>query len=234
MPVEVRFHQLHPWSLPPRRIEVDRRESREHAEVLRESFRFVRADRRPEHCAPWVMGQELGWRVHSPLDVSLTPLDQIELNGADEPEAAGRAVNRTELWQREKSHLAVKKTSWLHLYQFRTGRGWENTFLPNGAGTVEWRLGWTAQVPRGHFLLVLPPERPVAGLDVPTGVLSSTAVTRMNRDNGLSIAVRPTAPLTLRRGQEIARIVLLHADSLQVRSLYAETAQPDAKGEPSA
>ncbi|MCP3760641.1 hypothetical protein [Streptomyces sp. TBY4] len=229
MPVEVRFRQLHPWSLAPRQHKVDRQQSRDHAAVFRGNFRFVRAERQPEHCAPWVMGQELGWRVHSPIDISFTPLDQIELDGANEPEAAGRAVNRTELWQREKSHLAVEKTSWLHLYQFKTARGWENMFLPNGAGTVEWRLGWAADIPRGHFLLVLPLEKPVAGLDVPTGILSSTATTRMSRENGLGIAVRPTEPVAIRRGQEIARIVLLHADSLQVQSLYEETGEADVE-----
>ncbi|MGW1027720.1 hypothetical protein ACWD4J_29155 [Streptomyces sp. NPDC002577] len=234
MPVEVRFRQLHPWSLPPRQYKVDRQQSRDHAAVFRESFRFGRAERQPEHCAPWVMGQELGWRVHSPIDVSFTTLDQIELDGVTDPEAAGRAVNRTELWQREKSHLAVEKTSWLHLYQFKTVRGWENMFLPNGVGTVEWRLGWAVDVPRGYFLLVLPLENPIAGLEVPTGILSSTAITRMSSENGLSIAVRPTVPTVIRRGQEIARIVLLHADSLQVRSLYDTAEEADQEGSLSA
>ncbi|WP_328437558.1 hypothetical protein OHA71_10555 [Streptomyces sp. NBC_00444] len=220
MPVEVRFRKLHPWSLPPQQREVDRHPSRDYATALRENFRFVRADRRPEHCAPWVMGQELGWRLHSPIDIALTPLDQIELDAVTDPEAAGRAANRSELWQREKSHLAVEKTSWLHLYQFKASRGWENMFIPNGAGTVEWRLGWAADVPRGYFMLVLPLETPVAGLDIPTGVLSSTSIGRMSEENGMGIAVRPTAPTTLRRGQEIARLVLLHADSLQARSVY--------------
>ncbi|MBX9420843.1 hypothetical protein [Streptomyces lateritius] len=177
------------------------------------------------------MGQELGWRVHSPIDIQFTPLDQIELDGISDPEAAGKAANRAELWQREKSHLAVEKTSWLHLYQFSTARGWENMFLPNGAGTVEWRLGWGIDVPRGHFLLILPPENQVDGLQVPTGILSSTATSRMSRENGLSIAVRPTQPTTIRRGQEIARIVLLPSDSLQVRSLYEEPETADLNGD---
>jgi hypothetical protein len=222
LPVEVRFRKLHPWSLPPLKYTVDRRQSRDHAAVLRDSFRFVRAERQPEHCAPWVMGQELGWRLQSPIDISFTRLDQIELDGITDPEAAGRAANRTELWQREKSHLAVEKTSWLHLYQFKTSRGWENMFVPNGAGTVEWRLGWAADIPRGHFLMILPLETPVLGLEIPTGILSSTAATRMSRETGLSVAARPTASVVVHRGQEIARMILLHADSLQVRSLYEE------------
>ncbi|WP_063791315.1 hypothetical protein [Streptomyces torulosus] len=206
---------------------VDRQGSRDTAAVYRDNFRFVRAERRPEHCAPWVMGRELGWEVTSPVDVAFTPLDQIELDGGTEPEAAGRAANRTELWQREKTHLAVEKTSWLHLHQFRTPRGWENMFLVNGAGSAEWRLGWAIDVPRGYFLLVLPLEGSSA-LDVPTGILSNTVLTRAGQENGVSIAVRPTGPVTVRRGQAIARIVLLHADSLQARGVYEEAAEAEA------
>ncbi|MFD3505628.1 hypothetical protein ACFWWT_47500 [Streptomyces sp. NPDC058676] len=61
-------------------------------------------------------------------------------------------------------------------------RGWENMFIPNGAGTAEWRLGWAADVPRGYFMLVLPLETPVAGLEVPTGVLSSTSIGHMSQE----------------------------------------------------
>ncbi|MEU2959007.1 hypothetical protein ACFWQ1_25305 [Streptomyces albidoflavus] len=222
MPVDVRFHQLHPWALPPQQHQVNRQPSRTKARLLRENFRYTRAERQPEHCAPWVMGQELGWRVLSPADISFTPLDQIELDAVEDPEGAGRAANRTELWQREKSHLAVEKTSWLHLHQFKTARGWENMFLVNGAGTVEWRLGWGIDVPRGYFLLIVPSEQTPTGLEVPTGILSNTATSRMSQENGLSIAVRPTAPVAVRRDQEIARIVLLHADSLQARSVYPD------------
>ncbi|MEU4999364.1 hypothetical protein [Streptomyces sp. NPDC021622] len=222
MPVEVPFRQLQPWAVLPSKHQVDRQRSRSDAAVYRENFRFVRAERRPEHCAPWVMGQELGWRVHSPVDIDFTPLDQIELDGISEPEAAGRAANRTELWQREKTHLAVEKTSWLHLHQFSTPRGWENMFLVNGAGSVEWRMGWTADVPRGYFLLVLPLDS-AEGLDVPVGILSSSITARMATEHGLSIAVRPTAQVSIRRGQPIARIVLLHADSLQAKGLFEDT-----------
>ncbi|MFG2732940.1 hypothetical protein [Streptomyces canus] len=226
MPVEVRFRPLHEWALPPVKHTVDRQRSRDDAALYRENFRFVRAERRPEHCAPWVMGQELGWQVLSPVDLAFTPLDQIELDGITDPKGAGRAANRSELWQREKSHLAVEKTSWLHLYQFGTARGWENMFLPNGAGTVEWRLGWAADIPRGYFLLVMPlPE--VIGIEVPVGILTSTVIARMGEDNGVSIAVRPTRTTTVRRGQPIARIVLLHADSLQAKGHY-ET-EPEAE-----
>jgi hypothetical protein len=165
------------------------------------------------------MGQELGWRIPSPIDVTLSPLDQVEVASDGDPRAAANAAARAELWQRERSTLAVDRTSWLHLYQFRTEAGWENMFLPNGAGSVEWHLGWNVDLPRGYFLLVTPLETTPEGLDIPTGVISSTVCGRMNHGNGFGIAVRPTQPVTITRGQHIARIVLLHADSLQASSI---------------
>lgn len=224
MPQSVRFQQLRPWALVPTEYRVDRSRVRDDARTYRESFRFVRAERRPELCPPWVMGQELGWRINSPIDIQFTPLDQVEVI-ADDAEAAGSATGRSELWKRERSHLAVHRSTWLHLYQYETQHGWENMFVPNGLGTVEWRLGWAADIPRGYFLLMLASER-AGSPEVPTGILSSTAVSKMNNSGGLSVAMRPTN-LTIARGQEIARLILLHADSLQATATGGETLTSD-------
>lgn len=56
---------------------------------------------------------------------------------------------------------------------------------------------------------------------MPTGVLSSTAINRMNAAGGISLALRPT-DLALSQGQEIARMIVLHADSLQTAAQYAD------------
>src|SRR5215211_5001410 len=129
MATTVTFRKLFPWAIVPRAATVDRAAARAEATVYRDSFRFVRKERRAAHCAPWVMGHELGWRIVSPVDVAFTPLDQIELDGGNDPEGAANAVNRAELWKRERSHLAVEKTSWLHLHQFDANGRWENMFL---------------------------------------------------------------------------------------------------------
>lgn len=217
MPLSVQFRQLYPWAILPTQMRIDRSAARRESDLYRSSFRYVRGDRRPENCAPWVMGQELGWRIHSPIDITFSELKQAEIDAEADPAGAAKAANRPELWGRERSHLAVDKTSWLHLYQFATDPGWENMFTPNGAGTVEWRLGWAVDLPRNYFLLVQAsdPPGPVA---VPTGVMSSTVTSRMQA-SGTSIAIRP-AEATVRRGQEIARIIALHADSLQAATVY--------------
>ncbi|MFF3207984.1 hypothetical protein [Streptomyces sp. NPDC002962] len=230
MPVTVTFRCLQPWALPPHEYQVDRSVAQASSKVYRESFRHVRAERIPEHCAPWAMGQELGWRIPSPVDIDFSPLAQTEVAVESDPRAAAKASGRAELWQREGAALAVDRTPWLHLYQFRTENGFENMFLPNGAGSIEWHLGWAVDVPRGYFLLVAPLDQG-GQLEIPTGILSSTVLGRMNRTStGVGIAVRPTAPIHVRRGQDIARLILLHADSLQARTSYApeSTPAPDA------
>jgi hypothetical protein len=218
--VSVTFAARYPWALVPRAARVDRERAKAESAVFRDSFRWVRRDRVSEFCPPWTMGQELGWRVFSPMEVALTPLEQVEVESGEDPQAAALAAGASELWQREGTALAVRETPWLHLYQYRSVNGrWENMFLPNGQGTVEWRLGWTAEIPRGYFLLVLP-SGTEAGLEVPSGILSTTVCDKMAAAGTAAIAVRPTRATTVRRGQEIARLVLLHADSIRARATY--------------
>lgn len=232
MTISVRFHKMQPWAILPAKLEVDRSAARETAEIYLKSFRYARAERRPEQCPPWVMGTELGWRVHSPVDIDFTELPQIEIDAGADAEMAAKAANRPELWTRERSHLAVGKTSWLRLYQFQTERGWENMFIPNGAGSVEWRLGWGADIPRGYFFLILPGSQ-FGPLEVPIGVMSSTVVSRLTAQGGMSLAVRPpAAPVRVTRGEEIARIIVLHADSLQAAAEYEMTSASKSDQEP--
>jgi len=226
--ISVQFYKAQPWAVLPSKVQVDRGAARERAETYLKHFRFIRAERRPENCPPWVMGTEIGWRVRSPVDVDFTELRQVEIDASSDPAEAAKAVNRPELWGRERSHLAVGKNSWLHLYQFQTERGWENMFTPNGAGTVEWRLGWGAVLPRGYFFLILPSD-PAGPLGVPAGVMTSTVVNRLSSQGGMSLAVHPPpTPVSVTRGQEIARIIPLHADSLQAVAHYGA---PPAGGE---
>ncbi|MFN8074145.1 MAG: hypothetical protein U0Q15_01850 [Kineosporiaceae bacterium] len=217
----ISFRQVHEWAICPSKADVDVAAARDRAKMYREHFRYVRAERQAEFCAPWVLGQELGWRVSSPIDVTVGPLTQVELTPDEDPATAVKAAGLSELWTRETTALAVQRTSWLHLYQFRSTEGnWENTFVPNGADTVEWRLGWAIDGVEKHSLLVLPSPR-LPELDVQIGVFTPPMLRRMSRQ-GCSLPIRPQRPVPIRRGDEIARIVLLHPDSLSVRA--SETA----------
>lgn len=226
---EVVFTPLHPWALPPDANRVDRAAARAERDTYRNHFRYKRITRLPVDCPPWVMGQELGWLVPSPVSVTLSPVDDIEfdLPESEELRAVGRKVNRSEMWRRGDGWIATGDTDWMRLHDFATpDNGWESMFLPNGAGTVEWRLGWGVRIPERYFLLVV--GIGVEGLDVPAGVLPARTVNAMADRGGVSVAIRPTARVPLSRGAPFARLVLLHPDSLQASGTVAVEKEPDA------
>ncbi|MFE9374745.1 hypothetical protein ACFYM2_33935 [Streptomyces sp. NPDC006711] len=216
---EVTFHPLHPWALLPEKPKADRAGARAERDAYQDSFRYLRIPRLPADCPPWVLGQELGWSLRSPLTLTMRPLEDIGLAvpDAEDPQQAGRRLGGQRMFQRGKDWIATKDASWLHLGDYRTRSGsWEGMFIPNGQGTVEWRLGFAAQIPAGTFLMVMPPPSPsTPGPGVPLGVIPAKAVNAMAERGGMSIAVQPDRPTPIQRGQEIARLVLLHPDSLR-------------------
>lgn len=211
----ISFEALYPWALLPHHTQIDHGGARTRARLYREQFRYVRAERQPEFCAPWVVGQELGWRIDSPIDVVLTPLVQVEIDPSGDAESAVRAAAKSELWLRRETALSLDRTSWLHLYQFRHEDHWENMFVPNGQATIEWRLGWRPK-DYGHYALMIFPSERVPDLGVQVGVLTKSTLHHIDA-TGFSIAMSPRREVSIARGDEIARIVLLHPDSLGVR-----------------
>lgn len=145
----------------------------------------------------------------------LEPLTQMEVEAADsdELEELALAYPGHEIWKRETTYLALPKPNWLRLYQAKFGPRWEAMFLPNGQGTFEWHLGWTMDIPDGYSVLVM--QHDLGSITIPTGVLRAAVIRRLNEARGQSIAVAPARTTTIRRGDPIARIVLLHPSSLE-------------------
>lgn len=218
--VELTARSLYPWAILPEKVRVDRTESRDR-QISYAHFRWLRALRQREDCAPWRLGQEIGWYVRSPIDVQLTPLDDLQFEASpDELDQISAFSGRPEFWQRNGFYIATRRSDWLRLFQFEGAAGWENMFVPNGGGSVEWRLGWAVNVPSAYFILILPAEG-CDGLDVPIGVLAPSALSRMAQ-TGFSIAVQPVEAVKIRRGQAVARIVLVSGEALRA-TLVLET-----------
>ncbi|MFE4526807.1 hypothetical protein ACFRMO_25190 [Streptomyces anulatus] len=228
---EVAFRPLQSWALPPEKSRTDRGTARAERDTYRDSFRYLRIPRLPADCPPWVLGQELGWAVRSPVTLTMKPLDDIGIAVPEREDAhqAGRRLGGAGMWQRGEEWIAARNADWLHLGDYRAANGsWEGMFLPNGLGTVEWRLGWAATIPARTFLMVMPPPGSGPdGLRVPLGVIPAKSVNAMADRGGMSIAVEPERPVTVHRGQEIARIVLLHPDSLRA-STHQRPAEPES------
>jgi hypothetical protein len=212
----VSFSRLHEWALIPHKLHVERGVVREKARIYEKNFRYLRIVRAPELCPPWVLGQELGWVVPSPVDVELTAVDdvQFDVDSPDELGPVGRMVGRSDVWHRTSGWLATERNDWLRFNQFRGADGWEGMFVPNGSGTIEWRLGWTAAIPDGTFLLVMALDGN-RGFDVPTAVLTAGQVAASSNTAGMSLAIRPHASARIARGDLLARLVLLNRDSLR-------------------
>lgn len=220
MRAEVCFRALHPWALLPFKRRVDAGAAERKAALYSRELRWLRSSRVAALCWPFRLGQELGWLVPSPIDVRLTPLCELEVDPA--PAATqdlAQVTDHTELWHRGRSALALKPTGWLRFHQYRTAEGWMSMFVPNGERSVEWHLGWRVDIPDDAFLLVMPAHE-ARGLDVPLGILDAKTVRRLNATHGISIAVRPRRAVPIQRGQPIARLVLLHADSLRAKATF--------------
>jgi hypothetical protein len=215
----VQVRRLHDWALLPRKNHVDRSRPREEAAMLAAHFRYHRQFRQAEACPPWVLGQELGWIIDSPVTITVSPLDDVQVASAGDGELreAGRLFGREEFWRRGEGYIAATRNDWLRTCQYRgLGGSWEGMFIPNGQGSAEWRLGWSIRIPEDCFLLVTAlDENP--GIMVPAGVLTARQAGRTWDGEGFSIAIRPERTVSLSRGQPVARIVLLSRDSLQAR-----------------
>lgn len=220
MSIEVVFRKKYGWTILPYERKVDLQSERENSQIYEEHFRWFRRNRVGELCRPWRLSHEIGWIISSPIDVNFTPLHDFEVSGSSEDTSVICDITASnELWKRDKTSLAIHKVPWLRFYDFRTSNGWEAMFLPNGQGSVEWRLGWEMYIPDGHYIMIMPIDN-IIEIDVIGGVLDSKTLHQMNQSLGMSIGIRPRRSIEIRRHQPIARIILLHPDSLQAVSRY--------------
>ncbi|MBF6169202.1 hypothetical protein IU486_31360 [Streptomyces gardneri] len=222
MPVEIQIKKLYDWALLPEKPRVDRIAAATESDFLQQHFRFHRKFRYPEICPPWVLGQEWGWHILSPISLNLTPLDDVQVAADAQPEAAGRVLSVTEFWNRGEGYIAMRNNNWIKSFQYRNrGGAWEAMFLPNGAGTVEWHLGWAMKLPEEYLLLVTSLDDQ-GGLQVPTGMMTARQVNSTWDSTGISVAIRPLEQTRIERGQPFCRIAVVHRSCLQAKLQVVE------------
>ncbi len=213
----IKVRRLHDWAVLPEKHRVDRQAVRAEAGMLESDFRYHRAFRHAAACPPWVMGQEIGWLLPSPLSLTLTPIIDVQVGAEEDLASAGRLLGMSEFWRRGSGYIGTERNSWLRSYQYRGPDGaWESMFIPNGDGTAEWHLGWGLRIPDDYLLLVTGLDTQ-PDLEIPTGLLTDRQVNGTWDRTGLSVAIRPLRTVQLSRGQPFARMVLLHRDSLQAK-----------------
>jgi hypothetical protein len=180
----------------------------------------MRRERVPELCWPARLGADFGWLIPSPVHIRMTPIDDIEIAGGDEQQAQAFAATTgyDSLWPRGGNYIAVRNAGWIREADVRSDRGFESMFVPNGQGSLEWHLGWNVEIPDGHFLFVFGLSS-LPELEIPAGVLDSSTLQRLNGTTGMALAIRPRAPVEIVRGQPVARMIVLHPDSLQMKMI---------------
>ena len=180
-------------------------------------FRWLTNLRSEEHCGPFQLGRSLGFVVPSPIDVAIDALDEIQFRGT--PTDAGKfAIDNgiVEVWQRDGGYIGFKKHTFLKRYEFRVDDHWECMFIPNGKNTIEWRLGFDANVTGNFGLLVAPPPDPVPNIEIPYGYLSASALQRMTNGSGFSIAIKPLESTHIARGTPLARLIPLPSELFKI------------------
>jgi len=214
---QIKFRALYPWAILPKALTLAQSEPREEAVLYRDNFRWLRRARIQDLCMPWRLGQQVGWTIHCPVDIHMTPIADIELDRDVDISALGDVADVQQVWRRSSTAIGLREKSWLSLYDFKTGETWQSMFIPNGQGTVEWHLGWTIQIPENYFALVIPHEQQQR-LVVPYGVLPSNTLNKVSEKAGFTLAVSPVVPLHVKRGEPIARLIVLPPDSMRHRA----------------
>ncbi len=217
--MKVEFKKEYEWSLLPAKISVQSSVF-DNSELYENNFRWLRQYRKKELCFSWRAGNELGWYIRSPIDVTLYPIEDTELSlDQKEFENINKVLGFKSLWKRENSFISVSN-DWMKLYQFKSGsESWETMFIPNGEGSIEWRLGFTSIIPDDYSILICPLED-YSGYTVPYGILTKKYLDVMNAHGGISIAITPHSKVKLSRGDPIARVILISNQSVKAEHEY--------------
>jgi hypothetical protein len=212
-PLPIRFERLYEWAIAPQKRLSNVGEISTAIRATQESFEYYRSNRSAELCWSWRKANIAGWNVLSPINAYMTPFEDFELSASMDQDQLRRfssATNFSQIWTRQDSRIAVRGGDWMRAYDFRVRDNSLSMFIPNGAGTAEWVLGWTANIPEGFVLLFLPLELRGGAAEILAGALRKKSLDEMaDRGIGASIAIRVKAPFRVSRGDVIGRFLIL-------------------------
>lgn len=206
------FTPLFDWALLPEKCE-DKKPDK----GTFEDFVWLSRERVPQHCKPWELGAKITWNILSPVDLNLTPAEDVELK-KDTPEKdliKFSAINPSmDLWRRDDCIIACSKELWLNYFIFDTGNGRENMFLPNGYSTFEWRLGFTIEHTQKLSAFVMPFDI-AAGVGTEAALLAPSNLASLNGHAGFSVALSVRGQCQIRRGDVIGKMLFLSPDAIK-------------------
>jgi len=178
-------------------------------------FRWKSFDRVSGVCGPYQIGSRMGWYLLSPVDVTLRPFTDFCFSCPEEELArAIKDMGLQEVWLREKCYIGVQENLGLKLFDFWENGNTQTMFLPNGEGSLEWKIGVNVRLPETASLFIQ--DAGSDGFTTLPGVIGAKTVQSNFLNRGMSIAVRPNRTTTIRRGDVIGRLLVFDEQSLQM------------------
>jgi hypothetical protein len=219
----VRISRRYPWAIFPV-ASRDAGQTRKIADWSDGDFRWLRRGRNSRRCPSFALAQRSLLTLLSPVDVHLHPLEEIQFDCPSETLGEFSETNAIrEVWKTGDTFIGFRSPTGLRKYDFRVQDHWEAMFLPNGENTIEWRLGLNVEIP-DECALFFCSDPETAGVAVVPGMLTKARLDRMNSSTGLSIAVKPTVDVGVRRGQPIAMMLLVSVPLLDAKVLHDDGA----------
>jgi hypothetical protein len=182
--------------------------------------RWIKKRRVKGACWPYRSAKELGWTIYSPIDVEIHPLEEIQTT-LEKPEEFARLKQLTDMdeWvQKNDILLGVKPSAWYKIHEYSYEGRYRSMFIPNGEGTLEWRQGWTVDVPEDYLILIQPLEMMEAKFIVHPGLLVGSSLKSVQQHLGLPIAFEPLKKCLVKRGEPLAKLYVLPKSILAIQN----------------
>lgn len=204
------------WALPPAPPPPLKHNDEDERRLYAEHFRWVRRGRVAGSCAPYRLAHDIGWVVRSPVDIQISPIEDISFEAPhDELPSLAQQSGFDQIWNRENVCYGIRTEMPLRMYDFQTEAGWEAMFIVNGERSVEWRLGFTVMAPDNWGLLIMD-EFGEDGVGIIPGILAAKQLNDISESIGFSLAFRPAQKRLIARGQPIARLIPIHLDGMRM------------------
>lgn len=198
------------------------KETVEEPKFYDDSSRWIKNRRVKGSCWPYRMAQEIGWTIVSPIDVDIQPVKEIQTR-ADNPVEFARLkqlIPMEDWTQKKDTMIGVSPAGWYKIHEYRYNGLYYPMFLPNGEGTFEWRQGWSVEVPEHHIVLFQPIETQNGRFITYPGLLAGPSISRVQERLGMPLAFEPLQSCQIRRGEPIAKLLILPKSVLSLKTEY--------------
>ncbi|MGE7185621.1 hypothetical protein ACQKKK_17080 [Peribacillus sp. NPDC006672] len=196
-----------------------------------DSSRWIKTKRVKGVCWPYRMAKELGWTIHCPIDIDIQPVKEIQTSTKNLTEFARlKHMVPMEDWvQKQEVMIGLSPAGWYKIHEYEYDGLYYPMLLPNGEGTFEWRQGWSIEIPVNHFILIQPIEMQDGRFIVYPGMLHGPTLARVQERLGLPLAFEPLKECRIRRGEPLAKLLVL---PMSVLSIKSEISIPSADENP--